>query len=708
MRNLKRGLVLLAILCALSATLAFSDAGSTAAASLRLAAAQASSVDLQISIDPPILEPGQQGIVTVTLQNLSPGPIAPEVLILLPPSVATRLNELPAGTIYNAQSGTLNWQPVMSANGSALQLALPVVAKVADPLAPEQTLEVVVQANGAETRQQATLWVGLAPSASIRVSPPQVAVGQPVQLFGEVTGPGPVDQLWSLGDGRIVEADNPSVVYPYSGDYEVVFQASTPMGVFSQRMVVSVTAQTIAKFGVSDNTPAVGAPVVFSNESGGEPPLSYLWDFGDGSIAEDAQPSHAYQAPGMYDVRLYVTGANGQSEAVHTILVGDAPVADFVIGESVDAGAVIQGQAFTDESAISVLWDMGDGRTYEGATVEHVYWAAADYPVTLTVTNEYGEARIMRMVRVNPGPVYLYLPLVFSPSIPEEPPGPPTETPEEQQAPVAVEETPEELAALDLPADLSPQEALLAYINEARRLNGLSALNQVAELSAAAQSHADDMASNGLTSHTGSDGTVPANRIMLSGYPGGYAGEATAWGMAQAIEPVRFWLASPGHRTIILDPAAKDVGVGFGENYESPSVWYWTAEFASLDLPVVEVPLPTAIVPPPEPVVTLLGPPTDGEFLMNPETTLIFTWSWPVPLSAEQRFGVYLNSRGRTIQLGTVRTPESEDQYQFSTSASNVPAIPGQQSWFVRLENTPSGTMLEQTEPRPIVFLSEP
>jgi uncharacterized protein YkwD len=712
MRDLKRGLLLLILLAALSATLALSNVGTTVAASAHLPPLQTPAVDITVEVAPFNVEPGQTAMVTVVIKNASPSPIAPEVSIFLPDSVSAKLNDLPSGTIYNAQSGALNWQPVMPGSGAELRLLLPVVAQVADPQAPEQTISVFARAGGQDIQQDATFWIGLAPSATVRMSPPQVAVGQPLQLLGTVNGPGPVSQLWSLGDGRIVEATDPTVVYPQPGTYEIVFQASTPMGVISQSVSVSVLAQTVARFGVSDSTPAVGSDVLFLNESGGQQPLSYLWDFGDGQISTEPQPVHRFQVPGTYDVHLFVTGALGQSESVKTVSVGTTPVADFIIADAVDAGTVVQGQAFTDESATKVIWDMGDGHTYEGPVMEHVYWAAGDYPVTVTVANEYGETRMMRLIQVNPGRLRLYLPLVLAhgdaETSPVEEPQAAVESTAEEQLQLSVNPPQEELPRLELPEGLTQQEMLLAYINEARRVNGLNALNLVPELSAAAQKHADDMATNGSTSHTGSDGSVPALRVLLSGYPGGYAGEAMAWGMADAIEPVRFWLTSPGHRPIILDPAARDVGVGFNENFTAPSVWYWTADFASMDLPVVRVPLPPSMTPVPEPVITLLGPPTDGEFKLSADTNLMFTWSWPRPLEDNQRFGLYLRSRGRTTQIGTVSAPQFDDQYHFTTSAGNVPALPGQQSWFVRLEDTFSGEMHEQSEFRTIQFVSEP
>ena len=63
------------------------------------------------------------------------------------------------------------------------------------------------------------------------------------------------------------------------------------------------------------------------------------------------------------------------------------------------------------------------------------------------------------------------------------------------------------------------------------------------------------------------------------GYAGSYAGEATAWGYDDPVPVVEFWVNSPGHRGIILNPEATEVGLGFAVNFNASSVWYWTVEF---------------------------------------------------------------------------------------------------------------------------------
>lgn len=67
----------------------------------------------------------------------------------------------------------------------------------------------------------------------------------------------------------------------------------------------------------------------FTSEGSTDPEstaLSWLWDFGDGETSADAQPVHAYAAPGTYDVTLTATdaiGAAGEASLVVTIADSD-------------------------------------------------------------------------------------------------------------------------------------------------------------------------------------------------------------------------------------------------------------------------------------------------------------------------------------------------------------------------------------------------
>ena len=120
----------------------------------------------------------------------------------------------------------------------------------------------------------------------------------------------------------------------------------------------------------------------------------YAWDFGDGSTGTGAQPSHAYAAPGTYQVKLTVTddrsGTNAVTQPV-TIVPNQAPVAAFTVTAD-HLTVAVDGTTSTDPDGTiaSYAWDFGDGSTATGPTASHPYGAAGTFNVKLTVTDNAG------------------------------------------------------------------------------------------------------------------------------------------------------------------------------------------------------------------------------------------------------------------------------------------------------------------------------
>jgi PKD repeat protein len=46
-----------------------------------------------------------------------------------------------------------------------------------------------------------------------------------------------------------------------------------------------------------------------------------LWDFGDGTMSHEVNPTHVYTAAGSYTVKLVVNGINGEAEVVKNNVV---------------------------------------------------------------------------------------------------------------------------------------------------------------------------------------------------------------------------------------------------------------------------------------------------------------------------------------------------------------------------------------------------
>ncbi len=618
------------------------------------AAQIAGAVQLDVAVSPTVAQPGDTVQLTLTLSNPGHATQMPEIELQLPSNLALPLSTaLPAGMSINLASNELNWLPVLVANESQQQFVLPLRVESADVANPDQAITAVIQLNDQEYTATASFWVGIAPQIEAILSPPQVAVGQSFQLGVETSGSGPFSQAWQLGDGRRVDVDNPMMVYSTAGIYEIEVAIENPLTAVSATKSITVVPQPAAQFSADDFTLTSNVPIQFINQSGGQPPLVYRWDFGDGRIEVGDNPLHQYNAPGVYQVRLEVENEYGRSEAYQTITISEPPtVADFIMPESVEAGQTLSAQAFGDESVTLYQWDMGDGNQAEGVHIQHSYQQSGDYYVTMTAVNAYGSNAVGRWIHVESGFFTTFLPMIIN-QLASHVGIVDGEDEIISQLPEITLDEPFQMRIVPLPADMLPVEQLYFYINQARTRFDLPPLTRVHELNLIAQQHTNDMAQFAYTAHVGSDGSYPVERFIQFQYPRGYAGEATAWGFEHPAQAVEFWVNSPAHRRIILNEFATDVGVGYTVSFGAPNVWYWTAEFGNTYL------LPT------QAGIRLRSPQPDQEFLNSELIT--FGWNWPLHLTDEQEFVVSLTiDRDETI-VGTVVEPSLGTYYALET-----------------------------------------
>ncbi len=95
---------------------------------------------------------------------------------------------------------------------------------------------------------------------------------------------------------------------PYVGNVVMVkFLAVNDYGNNLYLDDVNITGtQVQPAFTASDTLPCVGATVMFTDQSQGNP-TGWLWNFGDGSTSSQPDPTHAYSNPGTYTVSLTLT-----------------------------------------------------------------------------------------------------------------------------------------------------------------------------------------------------------------------------------------------------------------------------------------------------------------------------------------------------------------------------------------------------------------
>jgi len=107
-------------------------------------------------------------------------------------------------------------------------------------------------------------------------------------------------------------------------------------------------------------------------------------------------------------------------------------------------------------------------------------------------------------------------------------------------------------------------QQVLEAINAARAENGLSPLGENPLLDLAAQNHVDDMLTNYIYGHYGSDGSTVQVRVARTGY------SATPWvsenwvSASDASGAMRWWMNDYIHRVNILTSRWSEIGIGVG------------------------------------------------------------------------------------------------------------------------------------------------
>ncbi|MBS1654896.1 MAG: gliding motility-associated C-terminal domain-containing protein [Bacteroidetes bacterium] len=142
--------------------------------------------------------------------------------------------------------------------------------------------------------------------------------------------------LRSYFDGVLrLEVQNDIVANYFNGDPLVYwgFTGSTGGSYNLQKFCTALNPDFNTSF--TNNATCLGNAVSFQNTSTSFAPIAnFYWDFGDGTTSTLANPpAHIYANPGLYNVKLAITGLDGcASDTMRkTIAVGDKPVASFQV-----------------------------------------------------------------------------------------------------------------------------------------------------------------------------------------------------------------------------------------------------------------------------------------------------------------------------------------------------------------------------------------
>jgi PKD repeat protein len=182
----------------------------------------------------------------------------------------------------------------------------------------------VADSLGASDSDTTTATVTTAPVVCDAGGPYSGYTNIPVQFAGTATGGcTPYSYSWTFGDGGTSTAQNPSHPYTIAGTYTVSLIVTDSTGALcSDTATATITIPPLACNVYGPYHGGITNPVSFVGlATGGTPPYSWSWTFGDGGTSTAQNPSHPYTIPGNYTVSLTVTDSTGATCSDTTIAV---------------------------------------------------------------------------------------------------------------------------------------------------------------------------------------------------------------------------------------------------------------------------------------------------------------------------------------------------------------------------------------------------
>ncbi|MEZ7998615.1 MAG: PKD domain-containing protein, partial [Flavobacteriales bacterium] len=202
---------------------------------------------------------------------------------------------------------------------------------------------------------------------------------------------------WDFGNGNTFNGSTPPTQnYNTPGDFVVDLSATNSAGcINTAQEIVSVFNSPVVDF-IADNV-CEGTLAQFtdiSTSDGGDPIISWAWDFGDSFTSTEENPVHQFALSGTYNITLSVSTINCNAALTTELTVESAPVPIF--SPDLNSGCSPLGVTFSNSSidSDSYAWDFGD---QSGSFMEepvHTFYNFTNsdtiYTVILIASSDFG------------------------------------------------------------------------------------------------------------------------------------------------------------------------------------------------------------------------------------------------------------------------------------------------------------------------------
>ncbi len=225
--------------------------------------------------------------------------------------------------------------------------------------------------------------------------PDTVAVCFPDELMISVTNLDPTDTLtysWTPVDAFEAGTANSATpdVIEQIGEQTLYVTIENQFGCTYMDSVITAVVDPNISLSFTSEVQCNGATVEFTNTSTNA--FGYVWNFGDGSISYEENPTHTYQMAGTYDVTLSIVyDVDCVTDFTAPVMVQDPQIIadfDFDIAECLSDSAVIQffdtsTNTFDNTIAWEWIFSSGDTSTLENPVI--TITESGDLIVNLTI-----------------------------------------------------------------------------------------------------------------------------------------------------------------------------------------------------------------------------------------------------------------------------------------------------------------------------------
>lgn len=237
------------------------------------------------------------------------------------------------------------------------------------------------------------------PTAAFTPDAPAVCPGSTIKFNDQSVSDGthPISKwTWNYGDG-ITETRNTAPfehTYNTPGVYNIQLTVTDSKGCSHSRPLSKAVniSRPVVKFNAPDTLSCVGAPVRFLDQTISDAG-QYTWDFGDGSGSAAKAPSHAFQAEGLYTIKLVVKDRIGCADSMTrtSYIAIRNPKAAFTVDKTATNCPPLV-SAFTNGSQhfTRAVWDFGDGTGSNLPAPSHFYTYPGTYRAKLLITSAGG------------------------------------------------------------------------------------------------------------------------------------------------------------------------------------------------------------------------------------------------------------------------------------------------------------------------------